>query len=153
MTIRNGGVPQEGNLTRHLELFRDHVVEQITDESFAGVGIIDFESWRPIFRQNWASLAPYRDLSLKIAKQRYPRLDKKSVERQAVRDFEAWGRVFMEETLKAAKSLRPRATWGYYAYPYCYNLTPQQPTFGCDPKVVTENNESVDFLLIFFFNL
>jgi hypothetical protein len=38
----------------------------------AGLGVIDFEAWRPIWRQNWASLLPYRDLSRKLEKQRHP---------------------------------------------------------------------------------
>lgn len=27
----------------------------------------------------------------------------------------------MEETLKLSKNLRPKAMWGYYAFPYCFN--------------------------------
>lgn len=33
---RNGGVPQQGNLTVHLEYFRKHVEEQIPDINFDG---------------------------------------------------------------------------------------------------------------------
>ena len=31
-------------------------------------------------------------------------------------------RAYFEETVKLANRLRPKATWGYYIYPKCYNL-------------------------------
>ena len=138
---RNGGVPQEGNLTKHLEVFREHLINQIPDESFNGVGVIDFESWRPIFRQNWASLQPYKKLSIDIVRREHPFWDSGSVEQEAKRKFEKYGKLFMEETLKAAKENRPSASWGYYAYPYCYNLTPNQPSSQCDSTTVQENDK------------
>ncbi|XP_046624557.1 hyaluronidase B-like isoform X1 [Neodiprion virginianus] len=145
---RNGGVPQEGNVTFHLELFRKHVDQQIEDVGFSGLAVIDFESWRPIFRQNWASLAPYRDLSTEIERARHPFWDKNRVVSEATRRFEKSGRLFMEDTLRLARTLRPKASWSYYAYPYCFNLTPNVPTVGCDPKVYQENNR-----LSWMFNL
>ncbi|XP_065073628.1 hyaluronidase Tab y 2.0101-like [Ochlerotatus camptorhynchus] len=119
---RNGGVPQEGNLTEHLDIFRKHMDELVADPEFSGVGVIDFESWRPIFRQNFGSLQPYKDLSMKIEKQRHPNLPPKWLEAEATRRFESTGRDFMAQTLQLAKQLRPRAAWGYYAFPYCFNM-------------------------------
>ncbi|XP_063984608.1 hyaluronidase-like [Diachasmimorpha longicaudata] len=139
MYLRNGGVPQESDIQKHLELFRVHVNEQLSQD-FSGVGIIDFESWRPIFRQNWASLAPYRDLSIDIERKKHIYPDQKSIERAAIRRFEAAGRMYMQETIKLAKSLRPRASWGYYAYPYCFNLTPRQMNWRCDEKLKDDND-------------
>ncbi|XP_044001891.1 hyaluronidase-like isoform X2 [Aphidius gifuensis] len=114
LTIRNGGVPQE---------------------------VIDFESWRPIFRQNWASLAAYRDFSIHIENKKHPHWDKWSIEHEAVQRFETAGRVFMEETLKLAKTLRPYASWSYYAYPYCFNLSPQQSSYHCHSNIREENDK------------
>ncbi|KOC68535.1 Hyaluronidase, partial [Habropoda laboriosa] len=141
VVMRNGGVPQEGNLTKHLEVFREHLINQIPDKSFHGVGVIDFESWRPIFRQNWASLQPYKKLSVDLVRREHPFWDSKSVEQEAKRRFEKYGKLFMEETLKAAKQMRPEAIWGYYAYPYCYNLTPNQPSSQCDSTTIQENDK------------
>ncbi|XP_015438973.1 PREDICTED: hyaluronidase-like [Dufourea novaeangliae] len=138
---RNGGVPQEGNLTKHLEVFREHLINQIPDESFHGVGVIDFESWRPIFRQNWASLQLYKDFSIEIVRKQHPFWNSRSVEQEAKRSFEKYGKLFMEDTLKAAKQIRPFASWGYYAYPYCYNLTPNQPSSQCDETAMLENDK------------
>ncbi|XP_014299670.1 hyaluronidase [Microplitis demolitor] len=140
ITRRNGGVPQEGNLQSHLDLFTTHLEEQV-DENFSGLGVIDFESWRPIFRQNWASLAPYRDLSIKLENDRHPFWNKSSIKQRAVKSFESAGQLFMAETIKLAKKLRPHAHWSYYAYPYCFNLTPNQPSASCDPQVLKENDK------------
>uniref|UniRef100_A0A182FPP6 Hyaluronidase n=1 Tax=Anopheles albimanus TaxID=7167 RepID=A0A182FPP6_ANOAL len=79
---RNGGVPQEGNLTEHLELFERHLDELIPDRNFSGIGVIDFESWRPIYRQNFGSLQPYKDLSVKIEKDRHPYWSTNRLERE-----------------------------------------------------------------------
>lgn len=37
-----------------------------------GIGVIDFESWRPVFRQNFGVLKPYKDLSYDIERKRHP---------------------------------------------------------------------------------
>lgn len=138
---RNGGVPQEGDLKAHLEVFRKHLVKQIPDESFSGVGVIDFESWRPIFRQNWASLEPYKTLSIKLERKRHPFWSEAAIKKEAKRRFEKYGRIFMEETLKMAKKLRSKGSWGYYGYPHCFNQTPGQPTAHCNRAVLLENDE------------
>lgn len=137
---RNGGVPQEGNLTQHLQLFEDHVEEQVSNKSFRGVAVIDFESWRPIFRQNWASLNPYREISIEIERRKHFFWSNSAIKNEAVKNFETHARIFMEETLRLAKKLRPFAKWGYYAYPYCYNFTPNQPYSNCDPMIHEEND-------------
>ncbi|XP_062561105.1 hyaluronidase Tab y 2.0101-like [Armigeres subalbatus] len=141
---RNGGVPQEGNLTEHLDVFRKHMDELVTDQNFSGVGIIDFESWRPIFRQNFGSLQPYKDLSMKIEKQRHPNLPPKWLEAEATRRFESTGREFMARTLLLAKQMRPRAAWGYYAFPYCFNMNGGSSGNGqredCSADVQREND-------------
>lgn len=69
---RNGGVPQEGDLGRHLHEYKIAVDDLIPDVNNNGLAIIDFESWRPIYRQNFGSLAPYKDLSLQIERERHP---------------------------------------------------------------------------------
>lgn len=70
--MRNGGVPQEGNVTKHLEIYRHTVDELVPDRNHSGLIIIDFESWRPIFRQNWGVLSAYKDVSYQIERQRHP---------------------------------------------------------------------------------
>mgnify|MGYP005984335385 FL=1 len=136
---RNGGVPQEGNLTLHLTLFEE-LVEELITEDFSGLGIIDFESWRPIFRQNFGTLAPYKDLSIEIEQQNHPFWPSFLIEKEARRRFEFHAEKFMEETLFLAKKLRENATWGYYAYPYCFNMAPNNMKMACPNDVQKEND-------------
>lgn len=133
-------MPQKGNLTEHLETFKKDVAQYIPDVGFQGLAVIDFESWRPIYRQNWGSLAQYKVVSEKILKKKHPSWSNAKVKAEATSQFEKWGKLFMDETLKTAQSLRPQATWGYYAFPYCFNLTPNQPSADCDPKAMEEND-------------
>lgn len=51
--------------------------------------------------------------------------------------FEESAKLFMEETLKLAKTLRPHAAWGYYHYPYCFNNGKQKQ---CSKQVLDEND-------------
>lgn len=115
----------------------------IPDEDFGGAAVIDFESWRPIYRQNFGSLEPYKELSLEIEKQRHPFWSKSDIEKEAAKRFEAAAKVFMEETLALGKEMRPNATWGYYAYPYCFNMSPKNMRQACPPEVQKENDRLI----------
>lgn len=79
-TRRNGGVPQEGNLTLHLDQFKVAMNDIVPDDSNNGLIVIDFESWRPIFRQNFGELKPYKDVSYDIERQRHPFWSRPSIE-------------------------------------------------------------------------
>ncbi|XP_055920408.1 hyaluronidase Tab y 2.0101-like [Eupeodes corollae] len=137
---RNHGVPQEGNLSAHLELFEKQLAELIPDSNFSGIAIIDFESWRPIYRQNFGVLKPYKALSMQIEQKKHPRWSKAQVEKEAESNFEIGAKVFMINTLLTAKKMRPYGKWGYYAFPYCFNngngFNPEQ----CAKGVHDENN-------------
>ncbi|KAH9636063.1 hypothetical protein HF086_016937 [Spodoptera exigua] len=133
---RNGGVPQEGDLIEHLDTYQK-VVEQ------------NFESWRPVFRQNFGDLTPYKDMSYEIEKQRHWWWKKEWIQEEAKRRFEAAGREFMQATLALSKKMRPRAIWGYYGFPYCFNMASNNMKEACADKVPQENDRSVQiwFLL------
>lgn len=118
---RNGGVPQQGDLDEHLFVFRKHIDELVPDVNNDGLAIIDFESWRPVYRQNFGTLQPYRDLSMKIERQRHPFLPERFVEAEATHNFETAARTFMESSMAFARKVRPKAKWGYYGLPYCFN--------------------------------
>lgn len=77
---RNGGVPQEGNLTLHLDQFKVTMDELVPDVENNGLIIIDFESWRPILRQNFGVLSKYKDVSYDIERQNHPFWLKPSIE-------------------------------------------------------------------------
>lgn len=61
---------------------------------------------------------------------------------QASRKWEKAAPPYMIETIQMAKALRPKAQWGYYAFPYCFNNEGQ---IKCSAQVVTENNQ-IDWL-------
>lgn len=140
---RNGGIPQEGNLRAHLKQLEDHINQLIPDEDFSGLAVIDFESWRPIFRQNFGVLQPYKNLSIKNQKEKHPYMSDKKVLSEARRKFEDAGKIFMLESLWLSKELRPKAKWGYYAFPYCFNGRSTNNPEQCAANVDKENNQSV----------
>lgn len=47
----------------------------------------------------------------------------------------------MEETLKLAKKTRKQADWGYYGYPYCFNMSPNNLVPECDVTAMHENDK------------
>lgn len=102
--------------------------------------MIDFESWRPIYRQNFGTLQPYKDLSVEVEKQSHPFWPRALIEKEAARKFEFYGQMFVEETLIRAKQLRPNGSWGYYAYPYCFNMSPKNRRTACPNEVMKEND-------------
>jgi Hyaluronidase len=53
----------------------------------SGVGVIDFESWRPTYRQNWASLNIYRDKSKANEKKLHPYWSKDRIESEVSTEF------------------------------------------------------------------
>lgn len=118
---RNGGVPQAGSLREHLDAFTKNVDELIPDRNNNGLAIIDFESWRPVYRQNFGTLEPYKTISMELVRQKHCLWPKARVEAEAQQTFETAGRSFMLETLQLAKQLRPMARWGYYGLPFCFN--------------------------------
>ncbi|EEB14203.1 Hyalurononglucosaminidase precursor, putative [Pediculus humanus corporis] len=140
---RNGGIPQLGNITLHLEAFKN-VVEQIVSPDLHGIGIIDFETWRPVFRQNWRDQVVYKNLSKDLERQYHPQWSEKKIREKAKIHFEEASKEFMEKTLELAKILRPKAIWGYYGFPYCYNYrTTDEPE--C-PELARRENDKILWL-------
>uniref|UniRef100_A0A182HNI5 Hyaluronidase n=1 Tax=Anopheles arabiensis TaxID=7173 RepID=A0A182HNI5_ANOAR len=111
---RNGGVPQEGNLTEHLEIFERHLDELIPDRNFSGIGIIDFESWRPIYRQNFGSLQPYKDLSVKIERERHPYWSGNHLEREVGKQINCFSSVNDTTTSPVATTKRSHTKRTHY---------------------------------------
>ncbi|XP_066543131.1 hyaluronidase PH-20-like [Amia ocellicauda] len=101
--LHNGGIPQDGNLQRHLEQAAEDISFHISSEKANGLAVIDWEDWRPVWMRNWARKIIYQKLSLDSG------------------EFERAAREFMRETLKLGKTLRPNQRWGFYLFPNCYN--------------------------------
>ncbi|XP_022241239.1 hyaluronidase-like isoform X2 [Limulus polyphemus] len=134
----NGGLPQLGNLTHHLEIVKRDVEETIPKRDFCGLGIIDQEKWRPIWERDWDRMEVYRSESRKLVRKEHPTWNPDDIEKEAKRQFELSARAFMETTLQVITALRPWGSWGYYSFPDCYNHYPGQR--DCSEKVKEEND-------------
>ncbi|XP_047452729.1 hyaluronidase-1-like [Mugil cephalus] len=141
--INRGGVPQNGNLTEHLNKAQGQIDHYISHDSSPGLAVIDWESWRPLWDQNWGSKRIYQKLSITHALQMAPFLSSKEISRLAKSQFEHAGRRFMEKTISLGISERPSRRWGFYLFPDCFNYGWNKPgyTGKCSPKTKIQNNQ------------
>ncbi|XP_041966696.1 hyaluronidase PH-20-like [Alosa sapidissima] len=142
----NGGIPQKANLGASLAKSRAEVSEYIPELS-PGLGVIDWEAWRPIFERNWGSKMIYQKLSVAYAQQQDPSLTSEQAELEAREQFQSAARNFMEGTLKVAVSDRPEYLWGFYLFPNCYNYGTDEPGYtGKCPEVAQQRNNELLWL-------
>jgi len=111
---RFGGIPQRANLESHLARAENDIVRRIPDPDYDGLAVIDYESWHPLWEHTHLI---YKQASRAHALRQAPYLSGAELEEYASRQYEQSARVFMVETIRLAKSLRPRATWGYFGFP------------------------------------
>ncbi|XP_077307099.1 hyaluronidase-2-like [Lithobates pipiens] len=141
----NGGVPQNASLQAHLDQMGDGINKYMPSLNKTGLGVIDWEEWRPIWIRNWQMKDIYRQASRQLAASRYPDWTAEEVNKEAQYQFENSAREFMVETLRYAKRVRPNQLWGYYLFPDCYNhdyLTNWNSYTGKCPDVdMARNNQ------------
>ncbi|XP_070687201.1 hyaluronidase PH-20-like [Pempheris klunzingeri] len=138
-----GGVPQNGNLTEHLAKAQSQIDHYIFQDSTPGLAVIDWESWRPLWEQNWGSKRIYQRLSITHALQIAPFLTLKKVSQLAKSQFQHAGRRFMEKTISLGIGERPSRRWGFYLFPDCYNYGWEKPGYSgrCSPKTQKHNDQ------------
>lgn len=88
----NGGIPQLGNLTAHLEQVVKDVDSKIPHQDFSGLAVIDFESWRPLFQHNFDSLAIYQRASKELVAKQHPDWNKTQIDEEAEKEFDTAAR-------------------------------------------------------------
>lgn len=125
----HGGIPQSGSLSAHLAKARTDIDFYMPKDN-AGLAIIDWEEWRPIWARNWKPKDIYRNRSIELVQRQNPRLSLTDASNLAKQQYETAGKNFMQETLKLAKSLRPKHLWGYYLFPDCYNHHYTKPQYN-----------------------
>ncbi|XP_034235278.1 hyaluronidase-like [Thrips palmi] len=135
---RNGGVPQEGNLELHLQRLKASIEDQVPVD-FDGLGVIDFEAWRPVWAQNFGTLRAYQSYSVEVERARSPTASNSTLTARATRRFEAAAKVFFLRSLALAQQIRPNGRWGYYAFPYCFNSN--DDNFDCSDNLRTQNSQ------------
>ena len=110
----NGGIPQLADMPAHLDAITRTLTREIPDPNWSGYGVIDYESWEPL----WSRISQeYKDASIALLNEQWPTLPEDRVEEIAKQRFEDAAKAFMLATIEHCKSLRPRARWGYYGYP------------------------------------
>eukprot|EP00755_Sulcionema_specki_P028083 Sspe_Gene.89118::Locus_60968_Transcript_1_1_Confidence_1.000_Length_1860::g.89118::m.89118/K01197/hya; hyaluronoglucosaminidase len=119
--VVNGGVPQAGNLTLHLETLRRDVVRWIPDPEWDGNAVFDFESWTTVWDYNsdsgnWHSRR-YQDHSIALVREQHPTWNESQVLEAAKTAFESAATEWFVESLKTGRALRPKARWGFYGLP------------------------------------
>ncbi|KAJ8021363.1 Hyaluronidase-1 [Holothuria leucospilota] len=134
----NGGLPQVGNISVHLEKATEDILKAIPDPQFKGVGILDWESWRPQWEQNFDTRQIYRKKSIELVYNKHPEWSNETIELVATAEFEQAADNWMKSTLRLAKDLRPNARWGFYHFPYCYNN--KDPAYCTQEAVLTNDN-------------
>ncbi|EDO47882.1 predicted protein, partial [Nematostella vectensis] len=134
----NGGIPQLGNLSAHLDKALHDLLKVVPDPDFQGIGVIDWEAWRPVFDRNWDSKTIYKEASEALVKQQHPDWSSKAIETEARKQFEDTAKDYMLQTLQLAKKTRHKALWGYYGFPRCYN---SKGPSDCSGVVKAENDQ------------
>lgn len=133
----NGGIPQLGNLTYHLEQVEVDINHTIPNTSFTGLAVIDFEAWRPLFKHNFDWLNIYQKASEELVRKEHPNwTNSTQIKEEAEKEFDAAAERFFLSTIQRAQQLRPHAYWGYYGFPRCYG----QPGNYCSPDSQADND-------------
>lgn len=114
----------------------------IPNKTFDGIAVIDFECWRPTFRQNFGELKVYRDLTLLEVNKKHPTWSRDQIESQGRIIFENAAINFVNRTILRARKLRPLAKWGFYGFPHCFNRYRDFTQLErCPDQVEAENNK------------
>ncbi|XP_042304905.1 hyaluronidase-3 [Sceloporus undulatus] len=139
----NGGIPQSVPLEEHLARASKEITE-LLNHGFHGLAVVDWEEWRPLWRQNWGPKKVYRKTSEQWVRERYSGLSSWEQSYFAKIEFEQAARVLMETTLNMGKELRPQGLWGFYQFPDCFNDNWEKEdnyTGRCNPKEVQWNDQ------------
>lgn len=142
----NGGIPQKGDITKHLNKATEDLVKTIPLDDFDGAGVIDWEAWRPTWEFNWKPLDIYKRKSIELAKEQFPTANTSFIQETAKRQWEQSAKLYMLKTVQLAKKKRPHARWGYYLFPDCYNYQGNDPKdFQCSENT-RQGNDKLSWL-------
>ncbi|XP_020383368.1 hyaluronoglucosaminidase 6 isoform X1 [Rhincodon typus] len=145
----NGGIPQNVSLKEHLKKAKADIKKIIPIDDFSGLGVIDWEDWRPLWDRNWGHKNIYRKKSIQIVKKLHPDWPDKQIKLEAREEYENAGWKFMNNTLGLAEKIRPHGLWGFYLFPDCYNhnykKNPKKYTGKC-PAIEYKRNDKLLWL-------
>ncbi|KAE8615997.1 hypothetical protein XENTR_v10008686 [Xenopus tropicalis] len=140
----NGGVPQNESLKKHLNKSEHDINRLIPNLDFKGLGVVDWENWRPQWDRNWGSKLIYRNKSIELVKNHHPTWSDEQLKKKAKEEFDNAAKEFMTKTIALAQEKRSKGLWGYYLFPDCYNYdykeNPQSYTGRCPDIEMTRND-------------
>uniref|UniRef100_H0Y0T8 Hyaluronidase n=1 Tax=Otolemur garnettii TaxID=30611 RepID=H0Y0T8_OTOGA len=119
-TAHNGGIPQAVPFDHHLTQATNQIHCSL-QPSFAGLAVLDWEEWYPLWTGNWGHHRAYQAASWTWAQRMFPNLDPQEQLHKAHIGFEQAAHALMEETLWLGQALQPHGLWGFYCYPACGN--------------------------------
>ncbi|XP_060060606.1 hyaluronidase-3 isoform X2 [Erinaceus europaeus] len=119
-TAHNGGIPQAVPLDHHLARVAYQLHYRLRP-GFAGLAVLDWEEWHPLWAGNWGRRRVYRAASWAWARLAFPDLDPRERRHKARTGFEEAARALMERTLQLGRALQPHGLWGFYHFPACGN--------------------------------
>ncbi|XP_055984982.1 hyaluronidase-1 [Sorex fumeus] len=142
-----GGLPQNASLDTHLARAFQDILAAIPECNFSGLGVIDWESWRPRWAFNWDSKDIYRQRSRALVRAKHPHWSTSQVEEAARKQFQAAAQAWMGDTLKLGQTLRPGGLWGFYQFPECFNYYDHSPHYtGECPLNIRDENDQMGWL-------
>lgn len=123
-TAVNGGLPQLGNMSLHLDKVRFDAAALLPPD-FDGYAVIDWEEWVPWLEADGSN---YYNASLALAG---------GDEAAAIAAWNISSLDFMVKTLEAAREVRPKGKWGYFGTGGCtFDVT----TEACSPEIERIND-------------
>ncbi|CAB1331594.1 unnamed protein product [Coregonus sp. 'balchen'] len=116
----NGGLPQNQSLSKHLSKTRADSDKLIIHKDFRGLGVIDWENWRPQWVRNWGSKGIFCNKSKEQIRKLHLGWPEIKVEEElGLEAFERAGQAFMNNTLLLAESQQPDGIWGFNLFSGC----------------------------------
>ncbi|PIO63123.1 hyaluronoglucosaminidase [Teladorsagia circumcincta] len=130
------------SIVDHLAKVVKDIRKAIPDRNFNGLAVIDLEEWRPLFKMNWGKQTVYQKQSVALVQSKNPGLSSKAALKLAEEEFNRAARIFFVWTLRIARSIRPKAHWGYYDYPFCNSHAGDEPNeYSCNDLAKQLNDE------------
>ena len=110
-TLLNGGVPQNGNLTAHLENLAETVANWIPDPLWNGNAVLDFEAWTTVWELNnqsgWWHGCRYQNYSMHLETLKHPDWNQSQIYEAAKNEFETAATSYFVESLNVLTRARP----------------------------------------------
>uniref|UniRef100_A0A7I4Y8G3 Hyaluronidase n=1 Tax=Haemonchus contortus TaxID=6289 RepID=A0A7I4Y8G3_HAECO len=143
----NYGTPQNvtsdpDRMQEHLTIAEYNITTTIRGQNYTTLAVVDFEEWRPLFRQNGGRKKVYQDAAKMLVEQAHPSYTPQEVLKAATEEYEESAKEFILETLKKARDLRPYALWGMYGFPYCnYDAGEKDDDYECSKTYQQWNDD------------